>query len=83
MQAEHQIAKKVNGKPVQVWEKKKANLANEAIDKRQYALAALMSLRVDIKAQVAALKAAAETKEKPQQQAATGPAGGFVRGWRR
>lgn len=83
MQAEHQVSKKVNGKPVQVWEKKKANLANEAIDKRQYALAALMSLRVDIKAQVAALKAAATPKEKPQQQAATGPTGGFVRGWRR
>ncbi|QOX78743.1 phage terminase large subunit family protein [Trichlorobacter lovleyi] len=82
MQAEHQVAQKTNGRPVQVWQKKKANLANEAIDKRQYALAALMSLRVDIKAQIAALKSAAEPKE-PQKQTASGPPGGFVRGWRR
>lgn len=83
MQAEHQVAQKTGGKVVQVWQKKKANLANEAIDKRQYALAALMSLRVDIKAQISALKSAAANSNKPQQPAASGPKGGFVRGWRR
>jgi len=66
LQTEHLVSKRIGGKPAQVWEKKKANLRNEAIDKRQYALAALMSMRVDIKGILAGLKAATE---KPKAKA--------------
>lgn len=71
LQAEHAVEKKQpNSDPVHVWVKKPGCQRNESIDLRQYALAALMSLRVDIKAHISALKAAAALKEtkhvKPQ-----------------
>ncbi|MDD2856283.1 MAG: phage terminase large subunit family protein, partial [Desulfuromonadaceae bacterium] len=86
IQTEHQVAKRIGGKPAQVWEKKKGNLRNEAVDKRQYALAALMSMRINIKGLIESLKAAAEAQKAPQQTAGNhrfSPRGGFVKGWRR
>jgi phage terminase large subunit GpA-like protein len=85
LQTEHQIAKRIGGKPAQIWEKKKGGLRNEAIDKRQYALAALMSMRVDMKGLVATFQAMAEQRRAPQktENYFTPRTGGFVQGWRK
>ena len=85
IQTEHQVAKRIGGKPAQVWEKKKGGLRNEAIDKRQYALAALLSMRVDLKGLVAGFKAAAAQRNAPPLSHNYHESGtvGFVHGWRR
>lgn len=59
LQAEHLVTRRVGGREVSTWEKVKASARNEAIDCRAYALAALLSLRVDLKARANELKAAA------------------------
>lgn len=69
IQAEHQVTKRIGGKPAQIWEKKKAGLANEAVDKRQYALAAMLSMRVDVAGLVKGFKSrAAAATEKTAKQ---------------
>lgn len=80
LMAEHVIEKTIGNSTVNVWLKKKNNLRNEAIDLRVYALAALMSMRVDIKALVAGYKARAAEKEKPKPSYQ--PKRGYVGKWR-
>lgn len=85
LQAEHLVTRKIGSHEVSTWEKVKPNARNEAIDCRAYALAALLSLRVDLKGMVAELKAQA-SKETEQVVGKANPSrtrGGFVNSWKR
>lgn len=62
LQAEHAVERKIGSETVMVWEKKPGQQRNESVDLRQYALAAYMSLRADIKSLVAGYKARAADK---------------------
>lgn len=53
---EHLVTRKIGGREVSSWELVRGGLRNEAIDLRVYALAAMLSLRVDIKARVQRLR---------------------------
>lgn len=81
LQAEHLVTRKVGAREVTTWEPVKSGARNEAIDCRVYALAALLSLRVDLKAKVAELKeqAAKETEKVVGKQAPLRTRGGFVK----
>jgi phage terminase large subunit GpA-like protein len=72
LQTEHLITRTVGGRAVSTWEIVKQGLRNEPIDKRVYALAALLSMRVNLKEKVAELKAiAAEQRPKKQKRSFT------------
>ena len=60
LQAEHLVTRTVGSREVSVWEKVKPGARNESIDLRQYALAAFLSMRVDLKRLAEQLKKAAE-----------------------
>ncbi|MBV5305575.1 MAG: phage terminase large subunit family protein [Desulfobulbaceae bacterium] len=64
--AEHVVTKEISGESFEVWEKIRDNARNEAIDLRAYALAALLSVRIDIKGTVARLKSLVGRKEEAQ-----------------
>ena len=83
LKAEHLVTKRVSGREVASWEKVKPSARNEAIDCRVYSLAAFLSLRVDMKARVAELKAkAVQQTEKVVNRAPAKRPGGFVTGWK-
>lgn len=81
LQAEHVVEKKVGNETCNVWVKKSTNSRNESIDLRVYAMAAMMSIKgLNIKAQIAALKAAAAEKAAPKSIPPRKP--GFATRWK-
>lgn len=81
LQAEHVVEKKVGNETCNVWVKKSNNSRNESIDLRVYAMAAMMSIKgLNIKAQIAALKAAAAEKAAPKPIPPRKP--GFATRWK-
>jgi phage terminase large subunit GpA-like protein len=62
LKAEHLVTKRVAGKEVSTWQKVRESARNEAIDCRGYALAALLSMRIDLRAKAAELKAMVSAK---------------------
>lgn len=69
------------GQTANVWLKIDSHARNESIDLRVYALAALMSMRVDIKGHLAALRAAAQRRVEPPPRPAPRKKG-FVKDWK-
>jgi phage terminase large subunit GpA-like protein len=79
--AEHVVTKQIGTESFEVWEKVKDNARNEAIDLRVYALAALLSMRIDLKGMVAMLKAMVGRKEETPTRPAQRKTG-FATRWK-
>lgn len=93
LDTEQQVTRKVGMKEIRIWELVKSGLRNEAIDLRVYALAAMLSLRIDIKERIRRFKAIAAETIQPERQPTPieqvmknrrpGGKQGFVNSWKR